>query len=301
MTRVFGYDDLFYLPPISKEQPLCFFYGTDMMRALITDCHVYSYQMVLPSVSGKYGDYAYWDTEIKPAPYVATDNLMGSNIIMFYDNLNGQFLNMNMFNQIYDFKDVAPEGEIRNISPSNLNCEMVYMRQPKGGSDAYALMQSKRTGERYVFTLSIVGTEYNPIAKVDTIPPEFQVYQAENFTISENNIYIYYNVGNQLYRYDIAAKTETVVELNLGGEEICMIDYLFWLRNPIATQWHKFIVATHSEGRYKLYFFETRGDLPDMSIEPMVYEGEGVPKAIHYVSPYSVFLSQYPYNYVSSV
>lgn len=299
MSIVFNYEDFFYIPPTEKEQPRVFFYGGMFTRALLTDRNAYSYQTIVASVSGKYGDHAAYlngNTAMEPAPFVAGQ-------MTFYDNLNGQFLRMNEFNTLFQYRNAAPNGQAaRIVPPYGLNCRMLYMRQtkyyalPSGCTTPYAVMENKDNGERYLFTLDATYLDYgtyNPIIKADTLPRNLHIYEAENFTLSENSIFLYYNVGMDLYCYDIQNKTETALNLNLEGEEICMLDYLFWLRGD---QWSKFIVATHAGGQYKLYFFDTRGDQPNASITPTVYEGEGKPKAIHYVNPTAVNTNQYPYN-----
>lgn len=292
MTTIFNYEDFFYELPEEKEQPMYFVYGT-YGRVMLTDRNAYSYNLMGPSSSGKYSDHVAYingNTGIEPAPYVA-----GSTTC--YDNLNGQFLLINgQFNQLFQFRNVAPEGEVRPVPPYGLNCRMVYMRQPKSNANAYAIMENTDNGERYVFTLDnryLSNSTGNPIALSDTLPQDLHIYEAENFTVSENNLYIFYNVGSQLYSYNIALKRENPVNLDLGGEEICMIDYLFWRRDP---QWAKFIVATFDGANYKLYLFDTRSDLPDATVTPTIYEGTGKPKAIHYVSPYAVSTTLYPYN-----
>lgn len=296
MSRVFEYEDMFYSPPIPKEQPQCFFYGSDNMFALLTEDHVYAYQTVVATVSGKFGDYANYKTEIAPAPYVAIHkgNFVIPSSVLFYDNLNGQFLNLSTFNIIGSYRNANLDESIPLVPPSGLNCQMIFMKQPKAGiGKAFAIMEHKENKERYLFSLDPSTTSYNPISSVDTLPNNLHIYEAEHFAVSENGIYIYYNVGTQLYYYDISTKKESSLNLDLEGEEICMLNYLYWTREP---QWHKFIVATHSSGQYKLYLFDIRGDLPNTSISPTTHEGYGKPKAIHYVSPNSVFLNQYPYN-----
>lgn len=297
MTTIFNYEDFFYVPPTEKEQPLFFYYGGNC--ALLTDRNAYSYQTNVVTVSGKYGDHAAYingNTAIEPTPYI-----VGS--LTFYDDLNGQFLRMNEFNTLFQYRDVTPSGqENRIVPPFGLNCKMVYMKQTKMGglssmnTTPYAVMENNDNGERYLFTLDkryISSSNYNPIIKADTFPQDLHIYEAEHFALSENAIYLFYTVGSQVYSYDITTKTERAVNLDLGGENICMMDYLFWRRDP---QWDKFIIATSDGENYKLYFFNTRADLPDTSVEPTVYEGRGKPKAIHYVSPTTAYAYQYPFN-----
>lgn len=297
MTTIFNYEDFFYELPEEKEQPTFFVYGT-FGRILLTERNAYTYNLSGPSSSGKYSDHAAYingNTGMEPAPYIAMRNMERN--ATFYDNLNGQFLLINgSFNTLSQFRNAAPDGETRPVPPFGLNCRMVYMRQPKSTANPYAIMENTDNGERYIFTLDnyyLGSNTRNPIAQVDTLPQDLHIYQAENFTVSENSFYIFYNVGSQLYSYNIDLNRESAVNLDLGGEEICMIDYLFWRRDP---QWAKFIVGTFDGENYKIYLFDTRSDLPDATVTPTVYEGTGKPKAIHYVSPYAVQTTQYPYN-----
>lgn len=292
--------EMFYEAPEAGEKPLKFVYGSDLIQALITDKHVYSYGSLTPDVSGKFGDHAYFSTAIQPSPYIALDRSLSPNAIMFYDNLNGQFLNLNQFNMLSQFKNTPPEGQKRPVNPYGLPCEMVYMCQAKAGQKAYALLKHKESEQRYLFELQMATkdvSEINPVVKVDTLPSELHIAQAENFTVSENSIYLYYTVGRQLYLYDIASRRELPFSLDIEDGEITMIDYLYWLKTPINQQWHYFIIATHTNGRYKVYRYNIRGDQPDLTKEPVIYKGEGKAKAIHYTSPYmNSNMSWYPYN-----
>lgn len=294
------FEDLFYESPVNNEKPLRYVHGADIVQALITDKHVYSYACMAPTVSGKFGDYAYFETEIQPCPYVALDQSFSPKLILLYDNLNGQFLNLNQFNMLSRFKNTPPEGQKRPVNPYGLNCQMVYMKQPKAGGNAYALLKHKESDKRYLFTLLMdwkQGSEINPVVKVDTLSKDLHINQAENFTVSENSIYLYYSVGRQLYQYDIEGHKETSLPLDVEGDEITMIDYLYWLKTPVNQQWHYFFVATHTNGRYKLYRYNIRGDQPDLSQKPVINEGEGKAEALHYTSPYmNSNLSWYPYN-----
>ena len=289
METLFNYEDFFYLPPAEKEQPMSFVYGS-ISRTLLTDCNAYTYNTMAGWPSGKYNDHSAYingDTAIQPAPYVAV-SVMGN--VTFYDNLNGQFLYLNDFGSFIQYKEETG----RLIPPFGLNCNIVYMRQPKSGGTAYAIMENKDNKQRYIFTLDKIGsTNANPIGQVDTLPENLHIYEAENFTISEDGIFIFYNVRNQLYSYEIANKQEMSLNLNLDGEHICMIDYLYCLRAPA---WHKFIVATSNGKSYKLYLFDAFGNRPDSSVSPIIYEGNGKPKAIHYVRPNLSSASQYPFN-----
>lgn len=290
METLFNYEDFFYQLPAEKEQPGYFVYGT-LAFTLLTDHNVYTYNAMAGWPSGKYNDHSAYPngcTALQPAPYVST-SMLGD--VSLYDNLNGQFLYVSQFGGLMQFKSEAD----RPISPFGLNCNMVYMRQPKGGGTAYAVMENKENGERYIFTLDkLNNSNANPIAKVDTLLAENHIYEAENFTVSEGGVFMFYNVGNQLYSYEIATGNELPLNLNLDGENICMIDYLYCLKSPA---WHKFIVATSNGERYKLYLFEANtGNLPDLSVPPTIYEGTGKPKAIHYVNTTVLSTSQYPFN-----
>ena len=300
-----GGDDFFYQVPNPRETITYQFYGESNMRALLTDRHAYSYQNIVPSVSGKYGEYAYWAKTMQPAPFGATYSIFPGGM-MFYDNANGDFLIINQFNQLSGFKMNTPpaEPEKRTIPCSGLDCKMIYMGQPKGGGTAFALMENKNTQERYLFTIAMANgvsvkpvEDYNPILKADTLDSGLNIYKGNNFAVSENCLYLFYSVGSQVYYYELLTGNERRLDLpGIQSEEVSMIANLFWLRLPLTTQWHKWIVATSNGESYKLYIWNTRGDLPDTSQEPVVYEGLGTPKSIHYVNPLVPNLNQYPYN-----
>lgn len=220
--------------------------------------------------------------------------------MLFYDNRNGQFLGLDQFNVLSRFKNNAPQDQVRPVEPFGLDCRMVYMKQAKAGQNAYAVMEHNDTKVRYLFKIQSdmsMSTETNPIISVDTLPADLHIYQAENFTVSENSIYLYYHAGNQVYAYDILSRTEKPLDLPLGDEEITMLDYLYWRVVPVRNQWSYFVLATYSGSQYKVYLYPTRGDLPDLSSDPVCYEGEGKVRDIQYVNPkMSTNLSWYPYN-----
>lgn len=304
MQWVYDFEDMLYEGPQDGEKVLNYAFGGIYFAGMITDQYARCNQTNgPPGAPGKWGVPAIAPTEIRPSRYIAC---AGSTVM--YDNLNGQFLQMDNFgNSVNAYKSTDKDKVA--VKPFGLNCKLVYMKQTGRQNVAYALLEHKESRERYVFTINTGSSRNaNPIVAVDTLAAGLKINQASIFTVNGDLPYIHYAVGNECYLYDVSTRTEEKVNLvnadpeavNDGNEEITLVEHIYWRGTPVTSQWDYFIVATHADGHYKLYLHKTRAGRPDFSEKVTLYQGEGKVAAIHYAMPkmggMMVTLTNYPYN-----
>ena len=63
-----------------------------------------------------------------------------------------------------------------------------------------------------------------------------------------------------------------------------VFDYSDWQDPSISEQVERIAVATTTGNRYKLYLFEPQAS--NVKDNPIVYEGDGSPMQVFYMSPY---------------
>lgn len=304
MQWVYDFEDMLYDEPLGEERVLNYGFGGNAFVGMITDGYARCNQTNGPPGSpGKWGGPAIAPTEIRPSRYIAC-----TDFTVMYDNLNGQFLQMDNFgNNIYVYK--STDKDKVSVKPFGLNCQLVYMKQTSKTNVAYAILEHKESHERYIFTIDTKGSRnQNPITAVDTLDAGLKINEASIFSVNGNLPYIYYAIGNECYLYDISRRTEEKINLvnadpaatNDGTEEITLVEHIYWWENDVMSRWDYFVVATHANGHYKLYLHKTRAGKPDFSEKVTLYQGEGKVAAIHYAMPkmggMRVNLTYYPYN-----
>ena len=304
MQWVYNFEDMLYEGPQDGERVLNYAFGGRDFAGMITDQYARSInKMGPPGSPGKWGVPAVAQTEIRPSRYIAC-----AGATVMYDDLNGQFLELERFGTAVSVYKSTDKDKV-SVKPFGLNSKLVYMKQTAKQNVAYALLEHNESRERYVFTINTgASRNVNPIVAVDTLTADLKINQASLFTVNGDLPYLYYAVGNECYLYDVSTQKEEKMDLintdplapNDGTEEITLVEHIYWKGMPATSQWDYFIVATHADGRYKLYLHKTRGGRPDLSEKVTLYRGEGKVAAIHYAMPkmggMMVTLTNYPYN-----
>lgn len=165
------------------------------------------------------------------------------------------------------------------------------------GGKGYVVMQKKGDQARSILHFDLTclvsyKSDFlrNRITAIDEIPVESELTGAECFGMNRTFRMLYFSKGDKLWYYDLQNKREQEVKRVSGipavpaGEKIVMIKHIIFNNSYSAPDeyMNKLVVATGNGSSYKLYLFDTSAD--KVSDHPEVYEGEGIPSEVMYMS-----------------
>ena len=170
------------------------------------------------------------------------------------------------------------------------------------GGKMYAVMQNKQDKSRRIVYIDSNNLVYfedaflkNRITQIKDIDATSAFAKATCYAQNRKFEMMYFSTGNRLYVYNLINHVESEVTREGGqpaipsGEQITMIkhvvfDYSDWQDPSISEQVERIAVATTTGNRYKLYLFEPQAS--NVKDNPIVYEGDGSPMQVFYMSPY---------------
>jgi hypothetical protein len=123
------------------------------------------------------------------------------------------------------------------------------------------------------------------IYKQETLSTGLDLAKADLYAINRTKDFLYYTKDNKISYYDMQNKTETLIHSLDAGEKITYIHHsLYKEKDTHAYDFDYLVVASHSNGNYKVYLFEilSNGKLKD---NPIIIEGKGKVAHVLYVSP----------------
>lgn len=257
MSTIFTHENMFWGEANQEEIPRYICPGYYGINYLSNQGVSFSYQYLTIPGSGKFG-YPLLLSGSEQSNCIPNINCVFSQCLYFFDELNHRFL-------VCDFNGALHSYEKAPVIPYNL----IFFGRNKVGADnnGYALFEDDKTGKRYLYKL-VLDTKFsnNPILETFDVPESSALATATLFGINEQNARIMYFVkDNQLYSFDLGLHTEKVLvpEGFVAGEEITYISNRYWENTTDKeNNFNYLVIGTHSNGRYKLYMYNTLGGLP---------------------------------------
>lgn len=291
LSVIFSHDDMFYGEVPSNDTPLYLFPNIYNIGYLSNNGIFTNYQngMNIPS-AGKFGLPLVMQNGCRPSKHAA---YLYKNTYIF-DELNHRFLILDFNGGIHFFSETPGEGVEQVVgSPNNIpeNYELIYFGSNTFAENkCYAVFEDRdNPRQRYLYTLTLPDLYYynNPITAIDKIPADKQFNRATVFGNHESQANVlYYAVGDQAYYYGVGSKTEQALTLQgFEGGEITYIGNRYWTQEGVSDAFDYFVVATHQNGRYKVYMYNTVGGVPN-GAPVRTLEGEGKVVKIHYNSSF---------------
>lgn len=293
MQLIGNFDALFYEKQ-ANQMPEKWFGGSDE-SGLINDGQIYTIDVHgSPLGSAKFayakgGDYH--------VANLVTKN--GTMCPLLFDTKSGNFCTVNRGNPnlIYlasDDQSAFPAAypDMEPVYAGFLD-EGMWM-----GGKGYVVMQKKnaaKTRSILHFDLNCLvnydaAAFKNRITAIDEIPAGTAMAEAECFGMNRTFRMLYFSKGDKLYYFDLQNKQEHEVKSTSGqtavpaGEHILLIKHIVFNNTYSAPDEYinKLAVVTGDGNHYKLYLFETTAD--KVQDNPIMYEGEGVPSEVMYMS-----------------
>lgn len=277
MSFIRDFSNMFY-GPAPAETLKASVYGGYSNSHFFTDRNAY-FVNTQATGTGQIGLCVDFKTEIETGDYLIR-NRAGA---YFYDQKNQRFLGVNYNGIPTIISEDGKDGEVPPVKINNTGCSMLYMGISKQASEyCYAVMSNAALSEKYIYTMyappvNIFGT-YNLIKSVDTLDASLKINEATLFAVSSNLSYIYYNdlSGNAIHFYDILGKREVKDVFPIpAGEKITYMKSLFYDSKTESDKFDKFVIATESEGNYKVYLYDLLAGKPHPDREPQILKGQG--------------------------
>lgn len=276
------YKDMFYSTP-ARKAPSDIFMSTNSTMIIINDgkVHTMSMMSVGGSKIGKVG-------APKWGKYRITAKIGGETTqALLFDN------DSSVFCTPVDVEDELLPIANKDSTLHQLNSDLLYM----GGEFivpktvyAHAILKSKDTADTYVhlkMDITRPSSGYNNTSLKtlyrDTLDAGLGLVQAQFRAVEQssgNNTVIYFPKDNHIWSYNRGKLTEKEqAEQLVEGE----VTYMQHLRSPRNKTIDYLVVATYSEGNYKVYMFRIYANhlLPD----PAIYEGKGRVVKAMYITP----------------
>ncbi|WP_316836608.1 PKD-like family lipoprotein [Pedobacter nutrimenti] len=159
------------------------------------------------------------------APFIAVNEafVTGNPQAYFYDVEHRRFYK---HLSAFDSKLIAVPDPTRSTAQlflfSNTGNDLMYMNFVSKATEVYAMLKDPATAKVYLARFSAIDatqTDYREMVSTD-------VDKAENFAVSPDQGYIYYNVGGKLYQYDYTT-TPTTSKLvkDYGAAKISLLKF----------------------------------------------------------------------------
>lgn len=282
MVKIRDYYNSFYKEENEKYEQVNLF-ATFYNLQLIDKGGVYSLKN--SSKVGKFGMPRANDKKYEISPNGICKTTME---FMLYDDLNGRYLHGYYMNNSLSEYDKNNQYNIK-VAPYNLNYKMVFMgfktcTTDKG--DTYFVLEDKDDPKKKVihaidFGNVNISTTFglrNPIKEIKEVSSSSELINSNLVCNNRDLAILYFAVSNKLYYYPIAGGEKLMMTYE-DGEEITHINHF---KNTADFKSDNLIVATHKNGRYKIYKYNFYAGM--IAEDPVISEGNGKIKDVLYVS-----------------
>jgi hypothetical protein len=132
--------------------------------------------------------------------------------------------------------------------------------------------------------------QYGPVAtgsgtlimNADTLAPQHGLMHASVIGGNYDSDFIYYVVGDKVYKTDIASATEVQLFQLPAGETVTALQHIKYPAPPASTV-NYVAIATYNAGRYKVYLHSISGTGDLSAVTQPNFEGEGRVSAVIYM------------------
>jgi len=217
------------------------------------------------------------------------NGVFAGNCFYYFDELKGRFLYLDFNGKLHTYSDLDKDNKEKTYKVNGIIHRLKFFGQNYLNliRTGYALFEDKDVAEKhYIYQLVLNTKPYNPIEKVTEVEASSQLNGASLFAINELTAKVMYFVNNnRLFMYDLEQNTEESLNPTgmATGEEITYVSNRYWTGDSEKEDnFDYLVIATHKDGRYKVYLYEILGGKP-YGKPVRVLEGEGKVVKMQYV------------------
>ncbi|SEM72400.1 PKD-like family protein [bacterium A37T11] len=308
-------DRLFYEVPAAASRNFAGIISDPKLMVVVNNGHAHGMNPAsnsfLPERLGAYNLSPYFTI---PPHLTSTD----AGYILGFDQENESFVTVRYQQTgITYFPDEylpSPGGNAYQISSNHLGGKLEFLENTDGSLDtllttngrAYALLQPNAITGKVLLGLNLaelVPTQHNgahsPIRYADTLLASHypDLVNASYYTLHKGQPILYFSYQNKLGSYQIESKNYLNQLHSFDpGEEITYLKYLdCQYDSPTSYNFSRLVVATYSNGKYKIYQFSVLGN--SLHQEGPLLQGEGKVKSLIYSSPATTAFFNALYRY----
>ena len=155
------------------------------------------------------------NVKFKPAPFIGFSDLFAGNIL-YYDATGKRFVGYKT-GQTYSYTLQDPATKLFSYTTGR---RMLFMANTRySNNDVFAILKDDTDGKTYLYRMNVASgitqTFYDAIQGTD-------VDKAEQFAVSNQFGYVFYNVGSKIYEYDMFNKSSKLM-LDMGTEKLSLL------------------------------------------------------------------------------
>lgn len=286
VTKLRGYEEMFYSVPFQKEQPYCFYPGVyygvghHSSKGIYADPQWAIWGMMgsgLFSPKGKFIDDLNYELHF--------NTILGAQGTMAFDVKNGRFILIDGGASVGLFDDTKSLVKYTGIKE-----KLLFMGSSVvGDSYGYAIFENTATSERSLYLMDPLDLSSGeaPSTTIQPIPSSLKFSKATYFATCRKGASIIYFVSeNKLYAYNVSSKTEQ--ELSITGlpsyDAITYFDTMYSEIGASDKHYNYFIVGTTKGSTYTVSIYDMIGGIPS-GASKRSFSGTGKVHTLQLVDP----------------
>lgn len=175
----------------------------------------------------------------KVSPFIGVDENISGLPAIFFDETNRRFVkHIGTAASCTTLPDPAADKKLFSF---NIGMDVLYMDCiPYNGPEIFAVLKDPATSKRFLARFSNTTNAQSFYAEIAATNFD----QAEQYAISPNLAYIFYNVGAKVYEYDIFLKTTKLV-LDKGAHKISLLKFPVFKNRSKYPDGNKLLVCSY--------------------------------------------------------
>lgn len=264
VTKLRGYEEMFYSVPFQKEQPYCFYLGNyygighHSNKGIYADPQIAYWGMLgsgMFAPKGKYVDDMNYELHF--------NTIFGAQGTMAFDVKNGRFIHIDMSATVGLFNDLNS-----SVKYTGIKDRLLFMGSSVvGDSYGYAIFENSATSQRSLYLMNPLDLSSGiaPSTTIQTIPSTLKFAKATHFaTCRKGAAIIYFVSENKLYAYNVLSKTEELLSLAgiTSSDSITYFDTMYSEIGESEDHYNYFIIGTVASNTYTVSIYDMVGGIP---------------------------------------
>ena len=178
------------------------------------------------------------------------------------------------------------EYDVRDLHEERLECIASGLNYMGGKATGWFVCEDNEEGTRWLYLLEEESSGFSlpPVREVRRLDASLHIASGSCVAGNALSATVIYSIhNNKLYAYNWNTGSESEITLpGIGsGETLAYVSNQFLNKSEI---FDNLVVATHQNGRYKIYFYDSMvGGAPDRQTD-RIAEGSGKVKSVRYVT-----------------
>lgn len=286
ISKLRGYEEMFYSVPFQKEQPYCYYPGVyygvgyNSSKGIYADPQWAIWGMMSSGTfapKGKYVDDLNYELHF--------NTIFGAQGTMAFDVKNGRFIHVDGGSVVMLYDDSNS-----SVKYTGIKDKLLFMGSSVvGDSYGYAIFENSTTSERSLYLMNPLDLSSGeaPSTTIQKIPSTLKFATATHFaTCRKGGTIIYFVSENKLYAYNVMSKTEELLSLSgiSSYDSITYFDTMYSEIGDSEKHYNYFIIGTVTGNAYTVSIYDMVGGIPS-GAPKRSFSGTGKVHTLQLVDP----------------